>query len=59
LLTFCDSLPKTAIGKLHRRGLMQHDVGSRDPVLQGQPRPGTQSRPGVEAPSPVPVPQAS
>ncbi len=58
-VAFCDSLPKTAIGKLHRRGLVQHPVQGSGPAPQGQPQPGTQSRPHAGTPSPVPVPLAS
>ncbi len=58
-IAFRDSLPKTAIGKLNRRGLVQQEAAGSSPAPQGQPQPGAQSRPSVAAPSPVPVPVAS
>jgi long-chain acyl-CoA synthetase len=58
-IAFRDSLPKTGIGKLYRRGLVQPDVESNGPAPQGQPQPGTQSRPYTGAPSPVAAPLAS
>jgi len=58
-IAFRDNLPKTAIGKLYRRGLVQQDVKGSSPAPQGQPQPGAQSRPHVGAPSPMPAPLAS
>jgi long-chain acyl-CoA synthetase len=58
-ITFRDSLPKTPIGKLHRRGLVQDDIASSGPAPQGRPQPRARSRPPVGAASPVPVPLAS
>ncbi len=58
-IAFRDSLPKTLVGKLHRRGLVQQDVEGSGSAPQGQPQPGAQSRPRAGAPSPVPVPLAS
>jgi long-chain acyl-CoA synthetase len=58
-IAFRDSLPKTAIGKLYRRGLVGLDVESNGPAPQGQPQPGARSRPRIGAPPPVPVPLAS
>jgi long-chain acyl-CoA synthetase len=54
-IAFCDSLPKTAIGKLYRRGLVGLEVESSGPAPQAK----AQGRPHVGAPPPVPVPLAS
>jgi long-chain acyl-CoA synthetase len=59
MIAFRDSLPKTPVGKLQRRALVQQDVGSSSRAPQGQRRPGASSRPLVGAPSPVPAPLAS
>jgi long-chain acyl-CoA synthetase len=58
-IAFRDSLPKTAIGKLYRRGLVQQHVKDNVPAPQGQPQPKAEERPHVGAPSPVPIPLAS
>ena len=58
-IAFRDSLPKTPIGKLHRRGLVHHGTESSGPAPQGRPQPGAPSRPPAGAPSPVPAPLAS
>jgi long-chain acyl-CoA synthetase len=58
-IAFRDSLPKTAIGKLYRRGLQQQPGEGCGPAPQGQPQPAAQSRPHAGTPSPVPAPLAS
>jgi long-chain acyl-CoA synthetase len=58
-IAFRDSLPKTAIGKLQRRELVQQRAKDNVPTPQGQPQPGAQSRPHARASSPIPVPLAS
>jgi long-chain acyl-CoA synthetase len=64
-IAFRDSLPKTPIGKLYRRGLVQQPakpqrgVESSGPASQSRPQPGPRSRPHAGAPSPVPAPLAS